>query len=127
MTEEERDALIDRLPTDTMILWPDDEELSWFPNRNYEEWRDILGHPRAHSGCCKTCGCAGTCLLGAFFDSVVSSVIRELDKLGALKPADVEHCVHSRAMHDRHHQQHVDGCPWCTQPGTTLIDPGDLL
>lgn len=89
-TEEERDDLIDLLPKD-MILWPDDEELSWFPNRNYDEWRDILGHPRAHRGCCKTCGCAITCTLGAFHDSVISSVVRELARLGALRqptPAD---------------------------------------
>ncbi|MEV6580220.1 hypothetical protein AB0M92_18880 [Streptomyces sp. NPDC051582] len=84
MTEEERDALIDQLPTSTMILWPDDEELSWFPNRNYGEWRNILGHPHAHTACCETCGCAGTCTLGSFYDSVIASVVRELDKLGLL-------------------------------------------
>lgn len=27
---------------------------------------------------------------------------------------DVEHCVHDRAVHTRHHQQPVTGCPWCT-------------
>lgn len=42
-------------------------------------------------------------------------------------PADVEHCVHSRAIHTKHHARPVTGCPWCTHPGTTLIDPGDLL
>lgn len=41
-------------------------------------------------------------------------------------PVDVEHCTHSRAMHDRHHQQPVDGCPWC-KGGTTHHKPGDLL
>lgn len=84
MTEEERDDLIDTLP-DGMVLWPDEKELIHFSTRNYEEWRDILGHPRAHPGCCKTCGCATSCLLSVFYDSVVTSTVRELDKLGALK------------------------------------------
>jgi hypothetical protein len=57
-------------------------------------------------------------------DRIVAAVAREL---AAAPPADVEHCVHSRAIHHRHHQQPVTGCPWCVQPGTTLIDPGDLL
>ncbi|MER7815628.1 hypothetical protein [Streptomyces sp. NPDC096153] len=45
-------------------------------------------------------------------------------------PALVEHCVHTRAMHDRHHGPvKVHGCPWCmpntithpklAAPGTT--------
>lgn len=29
------------------------------------------------------------------------------------EPADVEHCVHDRAVHVRHHHQPVTGCPWC--------------
>lgn len=84
LSEEERDDLIDRLPAD-MILWPVDEELSWFPNRAYDEWRDTLGHPRAHHGCCATCGCATSCTLGVFYDSVISSVVRELARIGALR------------------------------------------
>lgn len=88
MTEEERDDLIDRIPTDGMIIWDHDAELDWFPNRNFDEWREILGHPRSHPGCCKTCGCATSCLLGTFFDAVVSSTIRELDKIGALASTD---------------------------------------
>jgi hypothetical protein len=84
MTEEERDNLIDLLPED-MILWPDEKELSWFPSRNFAEWRSILGHPKAHTACCGECGCATTCLLGLFYNSVVDSVVRELDKIGALR------------------------------------------
>lgn len=89
MTEGERDAILDLIPSD-MIVWSDDAELGWFPNRNYDEWRNILGHPRAHRGCCGTCGCASTCLLGAFYDAVITSTIRELDKLRLLKPAEGE-------------------------------------
>ncbi|MEV4784055.1 hypothetical protein AB0K53_01125 [Streptomyces tuirus] len=28
-------------------------------------------------------------------------------------PADVEHCVHDRAVHQHYHYMPVDGCPWC--------------
>lgn len=88
MTEDERDDLIDQLPKN-MILWSDDEELQYFPNRTYDEWRQILGHPVAGPThhCCKTCGCGGSCLLGVFYDAVVSSVVRELDRIGALTAA----------------------------------------
>ncbi|PRX91936.1 hypothetical protein [Allonocardiopsis opalescens] len=86
LTEEQRDDLIDQLP-DGMTLWGDDSEIAadWFTPYDYEKWLEILGHPRAHPGCCKTCGCATTCVLGTFYDAVVSSVVRELDKLGAIQ------------------------------------------
>lgn len=32
---------------------------------------------------------------------------------GTEAPADVEHCVHDRAIHQHHHHTPVDGCPWC--------------
>ncbi|MFI8360745.1 hypothetical protein ACIGD1_11355 [Streptomyces sp. NPDC085612] len=48
------------------------------------------------------------------------------ERLASTQPADGEHCVHSRAIHHRHHQQHVEGCPWCKN-GTTHHKPGDLL
>ncbi|MFD8577184.1 hypothetical protein ACFV1H_17865 [Streptomyces virginiae] len=53
-------------------------------------------------------------------------VIADPSRCVLLTTVDVEHCVHSRAMHDRHHQQHVDNCPWCNG-GTTQHKPGDLL
>ncbi len=88
MTEDERDALIDQLPTKTMTVWDDEEELQDFAHATLPWWRDVLGHPPSgptHS-CCKTCGCAITCTLGAFEDALISSVVRELDRLGALRP-----------------------------------------
>lgn len=86
MTKEERDDLIELLPSD-MILWGDDEELDWWRDNPWtlQKWRRVLGHELAHPGCCKKCGCATSCELGVFYDGVVSSVIRELDHIGALK------------------------------------------
>lgn len=86
MTEDERCDLIDRLPDD-MTLWADDEEIEKHgcAGRDYTWWREALGHPKAHPGCCKTCGCAITCSLAAFYEAVVDSVVRELDKIGALR------------------------------------------
>lgn len=121
MSEEERDDLIDRLPVD-MPLWPDEEELArgHFTDRDWAWWRDTLGHPYATGhGFCRTCGPATPCLLGVFYDSVISSVIRELARLGALrKPGPAEHCVHDAGIHHRHHHTRVDGCPWCSETGT---------
>lgn len=90
MTEDERDDLIDRLPDD-MILWAVDDELDWWQGDpwTYAKWREVLGHPRAHPGCCRTCGCCTSCTLGVFYDGVVSSVVRELDKLGALRTLEI--------------------------------------
>lgn len=84
LTGDERLDLIDRLPAD-MNIWADDDELEWFTGRDWRWWADALGHPKAHPSCCKTCGCATTCLHAAFHDALVATVIRELDKLGALR------------------------------------------
>lgn len=85
MTGEERDDLIDLLPDD-LNLWADDEEAAtYFTGRTFEHWRDVLGHPQAHPGCCARCGCATACILGAFYEGVVASVVRELDRIGALR------------------------------------------
>lgn len=89
MTEDERDDIHDLLPKD-MILWSDDDELSWWKDDpwTFSKWRRVLEHEPAHPGCCKTCGCAASCMLNVFYGSVVDSVIRELDRIGALrKPA----------------------------------------
>ncbi len=84
LTEDERLDLIDRLPAD-MNIWNDDDELDVFTGRDRTWWAEALGHPAAHRGCCKTCGCATTCLHDAYHDALVATVIRELNKLGALR------------------------------------------
>ncbi|QDO02189.1 hypothetical protein FNV62_43545 [Streptomyces sp. RLB3-17] len=91
MTEEERDDLIDLLPMD-MVVWNDEEELQHFGHATARWWMDTMGHPVAGPThpCCKSCGCGGTCTLGAFHDAMISSVVRELDRIGALKKPDPE-------------------------------------
>lgn len=89
MTEDERDAIIDQLPKD-MPVWTFEDELPHFQHANLRWWRDNLNHPASgpsHS-CCKTCGCGGTCTLGAFEDALITTVVRELDRLGALRNPD---------------------------------------
>lgn len=83
MDEEARDDLIDRIPDD-MVIWEDEDELGSFP-WTLRKWLDVLGHTRAHAGCCTACGCATTCMAAAFYGSTVSSVVRELDRIGALR------------------------------------------
>lgn len=89
MDEEQRDRISDLadMEDDSRVIWSDDEELEHFKHANLEWWlREALGHPRAHPGCCKTCGCATTCMAAAFFDATVLSTIRRLDELGLLRP-----------------------------------------
>lgn len=83
MDEEQRDEICDLLPRD-MVIWDFEDELGWFANRDVNEWREILGHPYKHRGCCATCGCATSCLFSVFHEAMIGSVIRELDKLGLL-------------------------------------------
>jgi hypothetical protein len=84
LTEDERLALIDELPSG-MNIWNDDDELDIFTGRDRRWWADALGHPAAHPSCCKTCGCATTCLVDAYHEALVSTVVRELNNLGALR------------------------------------------
>lgn len=89
MTEEERDDLVDLLPSG-MVIWDDEQELAegHFTDRDWAWWRDALEHPMAHRSCCKTCGCAVTCTLAYFYTALISSTVRELDRIGALvKPS----------------------------------------
>lgn len=91
MTEEERLDIWDLLPDDPAI-WADDEELPHFGHANLRWWLDVLGHPKAHRGCCKACGCCTTCMAGAFHQAVVTTTLRELDRIGALvKPEKPVH------------------------------------
>lgn len=86
MNEDDRDDIYDKLPLTEMKIWPNDDELERFGKDIYE-WAEMIGHPR-HSPthyCCKTCGCATTCTFGLFFDSLVSTVLRETDRLGHLQ------------------------------------------
>jgi len=86
MNEEKRDAVYDLIPKD-MVVWDSENELEHFVHADMNWWMDQLGHAAkspTHS-CCNRCGCATTCLAGAFAEALISSVIRELDKIGLLK------------------------------------------
>lgn len=86
MTEDERNDIADLLPSPASApIWADDEELPHFSHATLQWWMDRVGHPRAHAGCCMTCGCATTCTALAFYDALVVTVVRELDEIGALK------------------------------------------
>jgi hypothetical protein len=62
----------------TIPIWADDDELAagHFLDRNLASWLDALGHPKAHPGCCKFCGCATTCLARAFHEAVLMTAAR---------------------------------------------------
>lgn len=84
--EDARDRIDDLLDMRSKVLWNYDDELEHFKHANADWWAtEALNHPRAHRGCCKTCGCATTCMFWAFFEAVVSSTLRELDRAGLLK------------------------------------------
>jgi hypothetical protein len=72
---------IDRIPDDMQIYGNDWSEDQW----TLSKWREALGHPAVTShGYCQTCGPGTTCMLMAFFDAVLMSVVRELDATGQL-------------------------------------------
>lgn len=89
VTPEQREELADRIDH-TEPIWQDEDELDGIGidgplrDRNLRWWLDNLGHHAAHRGCCATCGCAVTCMASAFWDATVASVIRQLDRMGAL-------------------------------------------
>ena len=91
MNEEERDGIYDMLPNG-MVIWGFDDELEHFAHADMRWWLSALDHEQMAEGhpCCKKCGCATTCVAAAFHDSMISTVIRELDKLGLLKRPEKE-------------------------------------
>lgn len=86
MAGEPRWDLIDKIPDDMQIVG---DEYERDAPLTIDVWRDALGHPYAKGhGFCRTCGAGGPCLLMAFFDAVMMSTVRELDKAGALVPRE---------------------------------------
>lgn len=85
MSDDVRWDLINKIPDDMSIYGSDHSEGQW----TWAQWREGLGHPYAVGhGYCKTCGAGGPCELAAFYDAVMLSVVRELDKMGALRPRE---------------------------------------
>ena len=76
--------VIDKIPDDMDIYGSDHTEAPL----KFDVWRAALGHPRAEGGShCMTCE-VNPCFLMSFYDSVITSVIRELDKAGLLVPKE---------------------------------------
>lgn len=78
----------DMIP-ENIPIWPYGDELAngHFTHTTWEWWRETLSHPRYSDThrCCKTCGCATSCLLSTFCDAVTATAIRELLKAGVFK------------------------------------------
>jgi hypothetical protein len=87
VNEEQRNDLFDRLPEHFKIVEAD-EDLLRTPGTK-KSWAEALGHELDDGGRCRTCGRGQSCIFHAFYDAVVASVIRELDKLGHLTPSGV--------------------------------------
>jgi hypothetical protein len=86
MNEEERDGIEDLLPKGGAI-WGWEDELHQFSHATLDWWLGVLGHSSSSEThrCCEKCGCATTCTAAAFYEATVTTVVRELDKLGLLK------------------------------------------
>ncbi|MGW5130382.1 hypothetical protein [Streptomyces sp. NPDC004135] len=54
---------------------------------------------------------SGGLFVERWYPHQVATLLRRL--ADEAQPADVEHCIHDRAVHTRHHHQPVTGCPWC--------------
>lgn len=81
MTDGLRWDILDQIPDD-LLLAADD----MIP-QPLEVWRDALGHVYAEGhGFCRTCGAGGPCILMSFYDAVMHTTVRELDKRGLLVP-----------------------------------------
>lgn len=112
-TDDELYHISDLLPND-LNLWGDlDEGRTHFTGRDYTWWRDVLNHPKAHRGCCKTCGCATTCMLSAFHEAVVMSVIQELARVGVIRGLPTTDCprVDAEDKHGDHSWIHPEDGP----------------
>lgn len=82
MDEGQRDEIIDSLPKDMKIVDADDD-IPLVPG-TLKSWGGALGHAVGDDRRCEDCGPGITCVFLAFYDSVFSSVVRELDKQGLL-------------------------------------------
>lgn len=119
--EERLSPIIDSLPKpDEMIVreWPDD-----YPG-TYASWADSVGHPQGKRGC-KTCGLGGTCPFRAFWDALVSSVVREVDKRYTIhqRPPAAHLCVCSDSVYNGRtcpRPSERSGCPREGESGKTF-------
>lgn len=98
----DRDAIIDALDAlGPYTIWEDEEEFenTGFDGKKISErdrtwWAKMLGHPvkahRLQDGRtmlrCETCGVGASCEFDCYTDALIFSVLRQLDRLGVLRP-----------------------------------------
>lgn len=118
-TEKRLSPIVDSLPTEMIVReWPDE-----YPG-TYASWAESIGHPVNDRGRCKTCGLAITCPLRALWDALISTVVREVDKLYTIhrRPPAAHLCVCSDSVHSGRtcptRQPH--GCPREGESGKTF-------
>jgi hypothetical protein len=97
--------IYDLLPDDLNLRPNPEEGRTHFTGRNYDWWRDILGHPKAHPGCCKACGCATSCLLGVFHEGAITAAIQELGRIGVIRGLPYMDC--GRVDAEERHSDHA--------------------
>lgn len=96
MNQNQRWEILDQLPKSFRVV-EDDADLTLVPG-TLESWGEALGHPQGKRFC-QTCGAGGTCSFRAFYDAMVASVVRELDKQGMLSPPGI-HVVRKEPLGD---------------------------
>lgn len=116
MNQNQRWEILDQLPKSFRVV-EDDADLTLVPG-TLESWGEALGHPQGKRFC-QTCGAGGTCSFRAFYDAMVASVVRELDKQGMLSPPGI-HVVRKEPLGDfrltakAFHQDDTRGpVTWC--------------
>lgn len=110
--EPPRWDVLDQLPDEVdMLIYSSDHVPE--PPLTFRVWQDALGHPYAEGhGFCKKCGPAVACLLAVFYDAVVASTVRELDRLSLLPPrvtADVPR--ETSAVHEHDYARTIGSWP----------------
>jgi hypothetical protein len=86
VNQEERNRIIDMLSEPFQIV-EDDRDASRVPG-TLESWGEAVGHPLGPQGCW-TCGRGVSCPFRAFYEAMIASVVRELDRFGKLTPEGV--------------------------------------
>jgi hypothetical protein len=95
MNEDQRWEILDELPRNFPIAEADTQtDIGFVVPGTYETWYEgwalLLGHPMSGDRTfCQTCGMGGECSFRAFYDAMIASVVRELDKVGRLSPPGI--------------------------------------
>lgn len=105
--ENWRDNILGELPESFPIVECDDEFGG--PGGTFESWAAACGHPQDKHTCTE-CGRGVSCAFRCFYDAMVASVVRELDRLGHLTPEGVRFISHFDHQDDR------GPVTWCEHP-----------